>query len=801
MKPAATVPKPEAISSRLTEGYRPLAGTSDEMIGADGLIRPAWRPLMDQLDRLPAAEIDARFARADRHLRDAGVYYRAYGDSGSDTREWPLAHVPLVIAEAEWNTIAAGLAQRADLLEEVIADIYGKNTLVSEGLLPPQLVAASPEYLRPMVGYPPHDHYLHFLAFDLGRGPDDRWWVLGDRTQAPSGAGFALENRVATGRALPDLPVTMNVHRLAGFFRDLRNALFELADRANGGGVALLTPGQRNETYFEHAYIARYLGLTLLEGADLTIVDGRVMVRTVGGPRPISVLWRRLDAAFLDPLELNPESRIGTPGLADAVRRNAAAIVNAIGSGILETRALLAFLPGICARLTGAPLALPHTATWWCGQEAARDFVVKRLDRMILGPAYATAPPFDDNRTSVLPAELDAAGRERLLAQLSAVGGQYAAQESVTLSTMPFYVDGRLEPRPVTLRAFAMRTGSGWKIMPGGFARVGATSDTSAIGMQAGGRAADVWIVGDGVPVEQVTLLPADDDVRDAKLVTALPSRAADNLFWIGRYIERAEGITRILRAYHGRLAENPANPVLPDIGVALHEVGVDESQPIPAALLWSIDAAFNSAGRIRDRFSVDGWLALADLSKTAHRFAGQVSAGDDAAAAMTVLLRKVAGFAGLAHENMYQAAGWRFLEIGRHLERSLEMCRLTASFAAPDASAEMLDLLVEVGDSVMTRRSRYKVNSGRLATIELLALDEANPRSILFQLAELKTQVALIPGRDARGTSNPAARETLRLYTQLAIAEPKDVLPDFLSGMVEAIAGLSDLIDATYFR
>ncbi len=444
---------------------------------------------------------------------------------------------------------------------------------------------------------------------------------------------------------------------------------------------------------------------------------------------------------------------------------------------------------------------MPHTATWWCGQDQARDHVVKRLDRLILGPAYATAPPFDDNRTSVLPAELDAVGREHLLAQLSAAGGQYAAQESVTLSTMPFYVDGRLEPRPVTLRAFAMRTRSGWKIMPGGFARVGAAPDTSAIGMQAGGRAADVWIVGDGVPVEQVTLLPADDDVRDAKLVTALPSRAADNLFWIGRYIERAEGITRILRAYHGRLAENPGNPVLSDISVALDKVGVDEEQAIPAALLWSIDAAFNSAGRIRDRFSVDGWLALADLSKTAHRFAGQVSAGDDAAAAMTVLLRKIAGFAGLAHENMYQAAGWRFLEIGRRLERALEMCRLTALFAAPDATAEMLDLLVEIGDSVMTRRSRYKVNSGRLATIELLALDEANPRSILFQLAELKTQVALIPGRDGGGASNPAARETLRLYTQLAIAEPKGVVPDFLSGMAAAIAGLSDLIDATYFR
>ena len=793
--------KPATPQQDLAADYRPRAGTTDEMMGPDGRVRPAWRPLIDHLNRFERSELDAHFARADRYLHDAGVFYQAYGDGGANAREWPLAHVPLLIEEAEWRAIAAGLAQRAELLEAIIADIYGENRLVADGLLPPQLIAASPEYLRPMVGWPPEHHFLHFLAFELGRGPDGRWWVLGDRTQAPSGAGFALENRVATGRALADLLAVMNVHRLAGFFRDLREELFALAG-PSGGGVAVLTPGQLNETYFEHAYIARYLGLMLLEGGDLTVADGKVMVRTVEGPRALRVLWRRLDSAFLDPLELKAESRIGTPGLAEAIRRGAATMVNAIGSGILETRALLAFLPGICRKLTGKDLMLPHIATWWCGEERERAQVLDNLDRLIVGPALATLPAFDDGEATLLPRSLDSRGKAALAERLRQSGERYAAQESVTLSTMPFYADGKLEPRPVTLRVFAARTRAGWTIMPGGFARVGASPDISAIAMQKGGRTADVWILSQA-PVEQITLLPAADDALDQKLATVLPSRAADNLFWLGRYIERADGVARVLRAHHGRIAEDPdgRNPVLPTIELALRGIGVDARQAIPAALIANIDAAAENAGRIRDRFSADGWLALTDLSKTAYRFQATATPGDDASRAMTVLLRKLAGFAGLAHENMYHGTGWRFLEIGRRLERALEMSRLMAIFAKPDASAELLDLLVEIGDSVMTRRRRYKVNSGRLAAIELLALDEANPRSILFQLAALKTEIALLPGRRSATAIHPVMREAMRLYTVLAISEPREVLPESLKAMAAAIAGLSDLIDATYFR
>ncbi len=496
-------------------------------------------------------------------------------------------------------------------------------------------------------------------------------------------------------------------------------------------------------------------------------------------------------------------SRIGTPGLVNAVRQGGATIVNAIGSGILETRALLAFLPGICRRLDGAELKLPHIATWWCGQESERAHVLANLDRMMIGRALATLPPVDDSAGTTLGAALGEAERAALIDRLGTSGGAFVAQESVTLSTMPFYAGGRLEPRPVTLRAFAMRLASGWTVMPGGFARIGASPDTAAIAMRQGGRAADVWVLGDA-PVERVTLLPArHGEAADAKLSTILPSRAADNLFWLGRYIERAEGTVRILRAYHGRIAEAPAaaGPLLPMIGTSLDGIGIDVGQPIPDTLIASIDAAAASAGRIRDRFSPDGWLALMDLSKTAHRFHSRVTAGDDASRAMTVLLRKLAGFAGLVHENMYHAVGWRFLEIGRRLERAIEMCRLMALLAFPDAPAELLDLLIEVGDSVMTHRRRYKVNSGRLAAIELLALDEFNPRSIRYQLAEVRAHLAMLTDGERPGRMSPVMREVLRLYTELQIIEAKDLSPERLDALAAALATLSDMIDATYFR
>lgn len=792
--------KPPAGPSIIAD-YRLLPGVPDEMIDPSGAIRPGWDKLMAAFDALGPSELAARVERADQYLRDAGVFYRKYDGAEGKERAWPLAHIPLLIDEADWVQISSGLTQRAELLEAIVADIYGNNTLVQEGLLPPELIAQNSEFLRPLVGIRPvSGHYLHFCAFELGRGPDGSWWVLGDRTQAPSGAGFALENRVATTRALSEIYASLNINRLAGFFRGFRDALFNQAQR-DGGRVGILTPGQLNETYFEHAYIARYLGLMLLEGEDLVVEDGQVMVRTVAGLKPVSVLWRRLDASFADPLELRYDSHIGTPGMVEALRAGSISMINALGTGIMETRALAAFMPRLCKHLLGTGLELPEIATWWCGQGAEREFVLDNFDSLMIGPAFSTQLPFDDLRGTALGASMTAEQKADLKSRIANDGGAYVGQEPVRLSTAPVYVDGKLEPRPITLRVYAARTDEGWTIMPGGFARVGSTTDTSALAMQRGGQAADVWVLS-SKPVEQVSLLPREGEKLVRNAPGNLPSRAADNLIWLGRYAERCEASVRILRAYNARLAElsKPDLPILTHCAALLETLDVDAAEAMPQGLLASIDSAVHSAGQIRDRFSPDGWLALTDLQKTAQRFAARIDTGDDATRAMTVLLRKLAGFSGLVHENMYRFAGWRFLELGRRLERAMQMARVTAWLSAPDAPDGSVEILLEIGDSVMSHRRRYSVTAGALSAVDLLILDPLNPRSVLFQMAELRDQIEALPGGIDDEQLSPAAKLALEIHTDLVIAEASDMTPARLDRLADDVGMLSSLIAAAYF-
>src|SRR5713101_8057992 len=378
---------------QLLSGYKPLPGTFDEMMDRDGRVRPHWHPLLAMFAGLVPKEINRRFAAADRHLRDSGVFYRVYEDPAGAERPWPLSHVPLLIEAAEWQTLKAGLVQRAELLEAVLADAYGPAELVREGRLPAAIIAGNPEFLRPLVGVAPAGGFhLRFYAVDLGRSPDGHWWVLGDRAQAPSGAGYALENRLALSRAMPDIYRELEVERLAPFFQAFQAELSAL-NRRDDSRVCVLTPGPMNETYFEHAYLARYLGFLLVEGEDLSVRDDGVFIRTVSGLKRAEVLLRRLDADFADPLELNARSRLGVPGLVQAVRDGTVVIANSLGSGVAEARGMLAFLPALSETIDGRTLALPNVATWWLGQAGARDEIIDRLDEMVIASAFLGALP------------------------------------------------------------------------------------------------------------------------------------------------------------------------------------------------------------------------------------------------------------------------------------------------------------------------------------------------------------------------------------------------------------------------
>lgn len=800
MRPGHTTAPGTDPLAALLRGYKPYPGVADELLDENGEIRRVWRPFLNHLARIAPEKLVGRFARGDQYLRDAGVFYRLYAESGSTERDWPLSHVPVVVHEDEWTGICEGLAQRAELLEKVLADLYGPGRLVEEGHLPARLVAQNPEWLRPLVGVTPRGgHFLHFIAFEIGRNPDGTWFVLSDRTQAPSGAGFALENRVATSRVFPDFYAGANIPRLASFFRAFRETLNGLRGQDNTR-VGILTPGPMNDTYFEHTYIARYLGFMLLEGEDIVVQDGGVMVRTVAGLKPVDVLWRRLDARFADPLELDGSSRIGTPGLVAAVRSGKLSMVNALGSGIVETRAFLAFLPRIAQVLNGERLRMPNIATWWCGQPAERAFVKAQVERMMIGPALSNRLPFETGDTTALGGRWKELGYASPEAWIDAEGPALVGQEAVTLSTTPAYVEGRLRPMPMCLRVFLVRTAQGWQAMPGGYARIGRTEDATAIALQRGGRVADVWVLADH-PVPVDTMVPPPGKFVRPE-IAVLPSRAADNLFWLGRYVERVETAVRLLRAYYLREAESGGtdHPLVSALGGFLHRNGFDMDLPFADGLLDRIEAARNCAGKVRDRFSTDGWMALGDMADMASEMRRMDLSSDEAARELGLFLRRIASFSGLVHENMYRFNGWRFLSLGRDLERTDFMAWMLATFADPKAPDGALDLAVEVGDSLMTHRRRYTVSTNRDTVIDLLALDDRNPRSIYYQLGDLRTQIGKLPGMENTWPMPKLARRILEMHTGLAVLSPEEVTTRRLEALRAATNDLSDLIASTYF-
>ncbi|HVL73197.1 MAG TPA: circularly permuted type 2 ATP-grasp protein [Beijerinckiaceae bacterium] len=818
--PVRTRPKPRIGLDEWTSGYAPLPGIPDEFVGADGNPHPTWRRFLRALGEIPPAELGRRFASADRHIRDAGVSYRAYGEETE--RAWPLSHLPLLLGEAEWAAIAAGIEQRARLLEAVLADVYGEGRLVRDGHLPAAALAGSADFLRPMAGLkPPGGRWLHLYAADLGRGPDGRWWVLGDRTQAPSGAGYALENRLVLSRAFPDLYARLNVERLAPFFAAFRDGLAACAVRATPR-IGLLTPGPYSQTYFEQAYLARYLGLLLVEGDDLVARDRRVDVRTVSGLKRVDVLWRRIDGDFADPLELNAASRLGVPGLLEAMRRNVVVVANAPGSGVIESRSLLGFLPVLCRQLLGEDLRLPNIATWWCGEPGARKAAAARLRELAFEPAYRAAGSGPSGNGGLLGPELDRAGRARLAGLLEARGIDWVAQEIVRLSTTPVWEGGALVPRPFTLRVFAAATPDGWRVMPGGFCRIAEEPDARAVAMAEGTRSADVWVLSER-PVAPVSLLPSADQVQVRRIPGHLPSRAADNLFWLGRYLERAEALLRVVRALCSRLPERgpasfDASPAAETLRALLVEwkaaaetvetraeaaLGAIRGAERPGSVLSAVLSAQRAAAGLRERLSPDAWHLIRRLRALVEGGAAGRDAGltdPDIVELVEAALGLLAAFAGLSHENMNRAAGWRFLEMGRRTERGVNTCRLARALAGAGPVAGNLDTLLDLVDCQITYHSRYLVGLAPAPVKDLVVLDPYNPRSVAFQVGALADHLANLPPIREDGLMEMPRRLVMALEADLARQEAEAIGAPVLLDVERRLMDLAEAIGTCYF-
>ena len=766
--------------------YHPNPGYYDEMLATERTMRPHWRPLIEPLERMGQAGFARRWQEGRRVIHENGTTYNVYGDPQSDGRPWPLDPLPMVLDSVEWAYIEAAVAQRATLLNAILLDLYGPQKLLRGGL-PPELVFPNPAFLRPCCHVPvPGDVHLHIYAADLARSPDGRWWVIADRTQAPSGAGYALENRLVSARVLPDLFRTAHVHRLAAFFQTYKESLRSLAPgQKENPRIVLLTPGPYNETYFEHAFLARYLGFTLVEGGDLTVRDNRVFLKTLGGLPPVDLIVRRQDDTYCDPLELRPDSMLGVPGLMQAVRSGTVTVANALGSGLVESAAPASFLPGLCRRILGEDLKMPAVATWWCGEEPELNYVVQNLSKLVIKPAFPSP-----GLQPVFGALLSEAEKSALKERIRAAPSAYVAQEQVPLSTVPVWEDGGLHPRHLVLRVYAVASGGTYRVMPGGLTRVTASLDDLVTSMQSGGGSKDTWVLA-GEPTSQFSLLPPSPSRLDVSRATFdLPSRVADNLFWLGRYVERVEprlfqeselmamaGVAagrRILTGmgYIGHDLQ-PLNSHLASLEREVLAMIYDGEAPngLPA----NIHRVRSIAWLLRDRISVDAWRILnqLDLQLSAPpppepiRISGAQALLDQA-------ISTLSAFGGLVMESMTRGDGWRFLDIGRRIERAsqmVELIRLGLGFES-DTDSGQLEVLLEIADSSITYRSRYLTSMQPELVLDLLLLDEANPRSVAYQLAQLHDHIDRLPGSLSPTHRAPESRIAISLLTAVQLAE-----------------------------
>lgn len=799
-------PAPRAAPLGYAPPQGPLAGLHDEFLAPDGSIRPHWEEVRAYFERLGPDEITRRWNHAQKILRDNGVAYQV-GPPGAEeaTRAWQLNPIPLRLPAADWAVIEPAVRQRARLLNATLEDLYGRQQLLREGLVPPALVLGSSSYLLPCVGVPvPQQARLVCYAVDIARSPDGSWWVLSDSTQAPAGAGFALENRVVLSRVFPEIFHSARIARLGGFFRRMQSALEALTPRPGlPPSVVLLTPGRLSETYFEHAYLARQLGLTLVEGQDLVVRNDTVFIRTLQGLQRVDVILRRVDDDYCDPLELRDESLLGVPGLLNAIRAGSVTLANSLGSGIVQSPALPAFLPGICERLLGEQLLMPSIASWWCGQSRERSYVLDNLHGLAIKPSFNFPGEFPPRGADPALLRDDIARRPEF----------FTGQEIVHLSQCPDFRDGALRPFSVVLRIFAVREGDDYFVMPGGLTRVVAEESSEGALIRNDGGTKDTWFdLAEDLPPAAPSATPDATVRRAAPRVT---SRIADSLFWFGRYTERCEFSARMVRAVRdgllspqGGLGMADFQPVLrtlqhfgqflvparpADIEQELSRQMLDRANP--GSLAAIADRLHDVISSVRDQVAIDTW-------RIANRLPGLMAQGPNLSDFdLDAVIFHLAALNGVLTDNMTHGNAWSFMEIGRRLERALYTAHLVAeSLATPAGTASTLfDVLLDIFDSIITYRQKYTVVR-RAAVLDLLLCDESNPRSLASQLSRLLDDLLHLPSETEDVFKSPEERLVLRVLSDARLFEPGQIQSSQLDAVEAAMLDLSAQISRRFF-
>ena len=821
--------------------YAPEAGGFDELMGATGAVQPHWQPLLAALNALGPQARQERFERLNTRVRETGIAHDLFADDDDPAPPWRVDFMPLILPASEWRVLEAALIQRANLFEKIVADIYGPQQLMASGRIPPALVFSDPSFLRACDNLPGGGNYLQFFATDVARDPAGLWRVVDTHTETPAGIGYALANRTVHTHVAGEMFTASNVLRLAPFFEELQSTLARRVNRADPT-IALLTPGPHHDDFFSHAYLARYLGFLLVEGGDLRVDGEHVFLKTLEGLKPIDLVVRCVTGSSSDPLELDPAGFLGPVGLVQAVRRQPELVVNALGSAIAENRGLGPYLPELAKTLLSQDLLIPDGVKWWLGEPGARARVFASLDQFVIRPAHERTARPGQATPGRDPAKMTPAARAQLKAEMDLNGAAFVAEAKTAFGTTPSIDPGGLVPKPYVVRLFVAATPNGYSVMPGGLAMT--VDPQSAVSLNApDGESRDVWIVNDGaVPPFHSLWRPASEAARIQRSPRELPSRAADNLFWLGRYVERADWTMRVLRQSLGRLDEgagprqglgavrasldallskdaapNRLNSVATD-AMLIHQQAQElmTSRERSFGLPQTLGQVDRIANLVRDRLSQEAWRTLNSFQVRSVWQAGKMPASvGETIDLLDSGLGALAAFNGLMHENMTRNFGWTFLDMGRRMARSLSICDLmlavfgrTGSDESEDAS---LVFVLGVADSFMTYRARYRQTPALPLVLDLLLIDESNPRSLAFQLAALSAHVEQLPQSGQHLGRIEESRQLLSLLTQVRVADVNVLaqpaldstranLAALLTEQTKVLPELSDAIARRYF-
>ncbi|MFH5925310.1 circularly permuted type 2 ATP-grasp protein [Roseomonas xinghualingensis] len=776
----------------------------DEMVDGSGRVRPHWRGLLGSLSSLPDGGLVERARLLDRAFEEEGSAGLLPSAGRGTARR--LDPVPLVLNSREFAGLAEGLAQRARLLEAILADLYGPQVLLADGLIPPELVFANPAFLRPCRSTPA-GRFLHSYAADLIRGPDGCWRVAADSVVAMDGLAQAMANRMHMARSMPESTRAVQMRPLRPFIESWRDVL----QRATGdevpgaAAVALLTPGVGHPSWAEHVTLARDLSCALAEAGDLTARGGALFLKTLRGLQPVRVLLSRIPGASLDPLELGGRPAGGVSGLLDAMRAGAVVLHNHPGAALVEAPALPAFLPDLCRALLDEALTLPSMETLWLGDPLSLERYLAVPGRHVLRPA------------AVAGVEAQAIGND---------SRGFCASARPVPSLAPSLADGVLEPRPVTLRLFLQHDGEAWGCLPGGLARI-----TDEAG-RAGEVCKDIWVLSDERGEIRRPGMPHGPALSIRRAAGDLPSRVADNLFWLGRYVERLDDSARLMRATLARLERAPMLPRdLAEIGAlsrCLLDAKLITREEVPTSgddsgLRRALLRAGYEGGRLhrltsdvarlveatRDRLTGDMHAAFTVPLRDSRAALMEARTPAALGAALGGMVRYASGVAGVAAENMVRGGAHSFLDLGRRLERSASVAGLLGHLleAEPARVESALVLALELCDSVITYRTRYLHVLQPGPALDLVMADPANPRGLVFQLSAAEALLAAVEGGDDPSLSAWARRlrmEGEAMAAEVAAASDGALAATALSARLlaleESVGALSDAIGRRYF-